>query len=443
MKCLILAAGKGTRLSDKGLPKPLVSVLGKPLIERVILTARATGITSFFVVTGYQGDRVRAFLDSLQKREHNISIAHIINEQWEKDNGVSVLCAKEHLKEPFILVMCDHLLPQRAFSEILSAKVDEGEIALLVDRDLDKFDDHELEEATKVLVREGRVERIGKDLPSYNGIDTGLFLCTPGIFEALNKAQFAGDTRLSAGVGILASEGKVRAVNAPPDPWFDVDDAQSAKRAEDTLLRALKKPTDGPVSRYINRPLSLAITRRLINTSLSPNQLSFFAFLIALLGGAVFALKGYLALIVGAVLVQFSSILDGCDGEIARLKYQTSEFGGWFDAVLDRYSDAFVLLGLMLHLIWEGSVLAPLMAGYFSVTGSLINSYTAHKYDGYLRDKLKDRAITFRWGRDVRIFLIFLGALFNEVMATLIVMAVITNLENARRVWVLYRDAAK
>ncbi|HDM08930.1 MAG TPA: CDP-alcohol phosphatidyltransferase family protein [Desulfobacteraceae bacterium] len=202
----------------------------------------------------------------------------------------------------------------------------------------------------------------------------------------------------------------------------------------------MKKTTDGPVSRYINRPVSLRITRYLINTPLTPNQLSFLSFLTAVVAGGVFALKGYAALVIGAVLAQFSSILDGCDGEVARLKSQTSEFGGWFDAVLDRYADAFVLLGLTIHVLWEGPTLGAVLAGYFSVSGSLINSYTAHKYDSYLRDKLGNRAVTFRLGRDVRIFLIFLGALLNRVLATLVVLAVITNLENIRRIWVLYRE---
>jgi len=439
MRCLILAAGRGTRLSDKGLPKPLVSVLGKPLIERTILTAKATGITRFLVVTGFRGEEVRRFLDVLQKREH-ISITHVINEEWDKENGVSVLCAEKYVQGPFLLTMCDHLLPQCAFEKMMKIHIDSDEVALLVDRDLSKFSSSDLQEATKVLVKEGKVVQIGKDLSQYNGIDTGLFLCGEIIFEALKKAQEHGDTTLSAGIRFLALEGRVRAVNGPEGPWFDVDDPRAIKEAEEQLLRELKKTTDGPVSRYINRPISLTITRYLINTNLTPNQLSFLSFLVALLASAFFALKGYACLMIGAVLAQFSSILDGCDGEVARLKYQSSEFGAWFDAVLDRYADAFVLLGLTIHLLWEGWTLSPIMAGYFSVSGSLINSYTAHKYDNYLRSRAGGRAAVFRFGRDVRVFLIFLGALLNMVFATLVLLAVITNLENIRRIWVLYRE---
>jgi 1L-myo-inositol 1-phosphate cytidylyltransferase len=79
MKCLIAAAGQGTRLREKGESKPLIELGGVPIIERVILNARAGGLDDFYIVTGYRGTIVRAFLDELSERE-NISITHIINE---------------------------------------------------------------------------------------------------------------------------------------------------------------------------------------------------------------------------------------------------------------------------------------------------------------------------------------------------------------------------
>ena len=85
MKCLILAAGKGSRLRNNGSSKPLIPVLGIPLIERVIRTALEAGVDDFYVVTGYKGERVRAFLDDLSNRL-KIRITSIVNKDWEKDN---------------------------------------------------------------------------------------------------------------------------------------------------------------------------------------------------------------------------------------------------------------------------------------------------------------------------------------------------------------------
>jgi len=68
MQCLIIAAGKGSRLWKKGKVKPLVRILGVPLIERAIRSAIQAGVNDFFVVSGYQGEYVRDFLDGLQLR---------------------------------------------------------------------------------------------------------------------------------------------------------------------------------------------------------------------------------------------------------------------------------------------------------------------------------------------------------------------------------------
>ena len=68
MKCLIIAAGKGSRLKQQGDSKPLIPILGLPLIERVIRTAMEAGADDFLVVTGYREELVRSFLLSLSDR---------------------------------------------------------------------------------------------------------------------------------------------------------------------------------------------------------------------------------------------------------------------------------------------------------------------------------------------------------------------------------------
>ncbi|HWJ55974.1 MAG TPA: CDP-alcohol phosphatidyltransferase family protein, partial [Vicinamibacterales bacterium] len=114
---------------------------------------------------------------------------------------------------------------------------------------------------------------------------------------------------------------------------FRVVDAR--ERAERELIRRLRKPVDGIVSRTINRRVSLAITSRLIHTNVTPNQMTVVANVIGALG-VFFVWQGsWAALALGAFLVQMQSILDGCDGEIARLKFAGSKMGEWLDNVLD------------------------------------------------------------------------------------------------------------
>jgi CDP-L-myo-inositol myo-inositolphosphotransferase len=144
-----------------------------------------------------------------------------------------------------------------------------------------------------------------------------------------------------------------------------------------------------------------------------------------------FALGNYTSTIIGGLMAQFSSIFDGCDGEVARLKHQTSDYGAWLDAVLDRYADAAIILG-MAYGLWhlEGNN-AFLFVGYFALIGSFITSYTATKYDSLIR--ARQRVATWRFGRDTRLLLIMLGAILNEIYFLLLTLAFITNFISIRR----------
>lgn len=111
------------------------------------------------------------------------------------------------------------------------------------------------------------------------------------------------------------------------------------------MTDALRKPTDGIVSRWINRPLSLAITRRLANTRVMPNHISIFTMLLGLSSGLLVMQGGYWMGLSGAFLLQVQSVLDGVDGELARLRSQTSRLGQWLDTISDDLASLSFLIG--------------------------------------------------------------------------------------------------
>lgn len=433
-KCLLIAAGKGGRLEQRGDSKPLIPLLGIPLIERVIRTALESGADEFYVVTGYKGGQVRDFLEGLAERL-SIRITPLVNDDWDKENGLSVLKARDVLHEPFLLLMADHLFDPNLVRSLAALTLAGDEIALVVDGDT-RNPLVDMEDVTRVNVEGGKIRNIGKGLSDFNGFDTGIFLCSPAIFEALEKSRVDdGDATLSGGVRVLAAEGRARAIPANGF-WVDVDDPSAFRRAEKALLNRLRdKANDGPVSRYLNRPISVLFSRRLAKLDVTPNQISAFSFLCSLLAAVLFAFGGYLTLLLGGILAQFASIINGCDGEVARLKYQSSDFGGWFDAVLDRYADAFLLFGLTWHLLAVRASSWVLLAGFMAIIGSFMLSYTADKYDNLMRERIKAGGKAgLRMGRDVRVFLIFLGAATSLVLPVLVVIAVVMNLETVRRV---------
>ena len=210
MKCLIIAAGKGSRLRLRGASKPLISISGVPLIERVIRSAREAGADDFYVVTGYHGERVRRFLKGLSNRT-GIRITPIVNGDWEKANGLSVIKARQHLREPFLLLMADHLFEPSIARELMALPFANGAITLGVDRDITSCL-IDMGDVTRVMTEDGKINNIGKGLTDFNGFDTGIFRCTPAIFGALERcAAESGDTSLSGAVQLLAAEGRAKA----------------------------------------------------------------------------------------------------------------------------------------------------------------------------------------------------------------------------------------
>ncbi len=229
MKCLIAAAGQGTRMREKGEVKPLIELNGVPIIERVIKTLRAGGIDEFFVTTGYRGTKVRAFLDLLAERE-NISITHVINEDWVKPNGVSVLKAKEFLTGPFVLTMCDHLFDPEIIKSLLSHEHETDTVTLCVDYNIEN-PVVDLEDVTRVNCTRNHIENIGKVIRDYNAFDTGIFYCNEIMFEALEKSAAEGDESISGAMNILGSMDKARTFDIEGRLWLDVDDPTAFGKA--------------------------------------------------------------------------------------------------------------------------------------------------------------------------------------------------------------------
>jgi hypothetical protein len=130
------------------------------------------------------------------------------------------------------------------------------------------------------------------------------------------------------------------------DDWRYVTSSAEIPTAERWLLRRSGKSRDGFVSRHLNRPVSCTVSRFLLKTSMTPNAWTFFITLFPVIG-FLFLIHGtYAGFVIGAVLFNVHSILDGCDGEIARAKYLDSEKGPGIDAMGDLVSLLLFAIGL-------------------------------------------------------------------------------------------------
>jgi 1L-myo-inositol 1-phosphate cytidylyltransferase / CDP-L-myo-inositol myo-inositolphosphotransferase len=370
---VILAAGNGSRMAGRDpRPKPLVKVLGMRLIERAILVLSQAGIARFVVVLGAQADVIEAELRRLP-RLRGVAIETVRCPDWEQGNGHSLGSGAAAAGEGFLLAMADHVLAPALVERLLAQAVaDPASLHLATDTDIPGVFD--LDDATKVRTEGDRIVAIGKELADYDCIDTGLFACPGWFVAAVPAAVAAGASSVSAVMQRAIERGAMRSCPIAPHVWQDVDTPAMRREAERRLLAATRKPTDGPVSRLLNRPISLATTRFLARAGVTPNLVTTAVLLVGLVAAALMTGTSWRALALAGLLTQLASIWDGCDGELARVTLRSSRFGAWYDTLTDnlRYTAMVVACGIGLYrrdgaLFWLGLAALFLIAALYLV----------------------------------------------------------------------------
>jgi choline kinase len=230
---LVLAAGNGDRFHNGTRQSKLLQpLLGQPIILRTLETARDAGIRSVEVVLGYHADDVRAAVE--QAAIEGVSIHFSFNPDWHLENGVSVLAARHRLAaRRFALLMGDHLFEAPVLTRLLHMAVTKEESLLAVDTR--QAAPEIAAEATKVRMDGTRIVAIGKDLAHYDALDTGLFVCAPALFPALDASRAEGDTTLSGGIRQLAARGLMRGIDIGHAAWHDIDTMSDLETAESLL----------------------------------------------------------------------------------------------------------------------------------------------------------------------------------------------------------------
>jgi phosphatidylglycerophosphate synthase len=159
------------------------------------------------------------------------------------------------------------------------------------------------------------------------------------------------------------------------EKWQRVGNEQQRRLAERKLDGWLFKPTDGIFART-NRRISIPISRRIIPFPITPNMVSLFTLGVSFAAGAFLALGGYWNMLIGAVLSWFSSVLDGCDGEVARLKLQESDFGCWLETICDNLYYLFIFSGLTIGLVRSSGNRSYLIWGGLLLLGASASALT-------------------------------------------------------------------
>lgn len=165
------------------------------------------------------------------------------------------------------------------------------------------------------------------------------------------------------------------------------------------------------------RRISTFLTSALVRTHTVPNSVTLISFFLALIAGGLFATGNNATLLLGVLFLQIARIFDCSDGELARLKGITTEFGWWLDAFLDRLGDVSIYGGLTLGYYRMSEDVWILFFGMLALSNVLLSGFLIA-----LKSKLtfmkKTPALSLTkgihiGGRSTHIFLLSLAVLFD------------------------------
>jgi choline kinase len=239
---VILAAGLGVRLGASGasVPKPLIAVASLPLIAHALAHAAASGCDEAVIVIGHEAARVRAAVEAMPPV---IAVRFVENRDPTTPNGESLLAAEPGVADRFFLQMVDHLFAEPVLTRLGSPALDGGTAGrVLVDRSPVSLD---LSDATKVRVSADRVTAIGKAIEPWDAIDTGCFLLTPAVFDALRDVTAPELRTVSSAMRQLVERRALAVGELQGVPWMDVDTPADHAAAERMLSTFAASAIDG------------------------------------------------------------------------------------------------------------------------------------------------------------------------------------------------------
>jgi 1L-myo-inositol 1-phosphate cytidylyltransferase / CDP-L-myo-inositol myo-inositolphosphotransferase len=159
----------------------------------------------------------------------------------------------------------------------------------------------------------------------------------PANVEVRTVADGAAAAEIARSLGApLVGADVVRLDRTRFDGGLRVVDESTRRVAEDAVFAALYRADLGFVARRLNKPISVRLTRHVLaRSSITPNQITLFAAALGILGCALMATGRYFWVVLGLALEHTQSVLDGCDGELARVRFQQSKLGAWLDTFVD------------------------------------------------------------------------------------------------------------
>ena len=309
---IVVAAGTGienTDLSSYG----NIEFGSLPQIKRLVITAQRAGIQHFTIITEDCDFQLKDLLANDKRIESTIT--------WV---NLQETIQFEHI--PYLIIKSNLLTTPQAISSFIEGEIENDQIYILSDTSDDPW----------VKLDQDRVLEITPD----GGKAVGAFIASG---ELLNQ-NYSDSKSLYGMVPQMVNEGKAKYRKFMDKYWMRLsDNTNTAKEAEDLIFNYVGKTATGWISRNINSKFSLPTSRQLIKTPLTPNMISIGINIIGSLCGIFYALGHP---VIGALFMHTATILDRCDGEVARVKLMETKKGEWVDTISDQFTVLSFLLGV-------------------------------------------------------------------------------------------------
>jgi phosphatidylglycerophosphate synthase len=218
------------------------------------------------------------------------------------------------------------------------------------------------------------------------GFYAGISVIDSENIEKLN--EYLNEDLINGDLKFISENSQQENIQKIPNKFFyKPEDIKDSKRGEKLLFQSLKKAQDGIVARTFNRPLSLPVSRILANFSLTPNQLSvingflaIFSAFFLMFGHSLLGLSFYISGALGGLFIQMCSIYDGCDGEIARVKYQYTHFGDWLDTIIDDITNCMFFAGVAVWSYYYTGDTIYIYMGIAAFIGQWVANFAMYYY---------------------------------------------------------------
>lgn len=375
---------------------------GVSILSFIIDQLRSSGVSDIAIVT------IPDFAGIFREINPDLRVIQIQDDR-PFGNLYSAYIGCKEISPPLLLLMSDHIMEGRMLRRIIErAKDSQKAFILCLDR---KPSLKTAEEGLKLSLHEERIAMTGKELIPIHGVDTGVIFCGSRSLQYMEEAvkKYGREASLKEAINIAAVNSDVDFVDVTGLLWRDIDTPSDLEAAREiyyeVLRRDLVKPSDGLVSKFLNRNFSTRISLYLYKSGLfiHPNIISLTSFIVAVIGAAVIPTGFYL---IGGLLIQIASIIDGIDGEVARLFKATSVRGEVFDNILDRIADIVIIAGIVVA-CWPLSILDMILS-IIAAAGTVSVSQTTHMLSrlNIGVESLRNIPAT----RDARLFVVFVCA---------------------------------